>query len=320
MKKIYFLALIFTTHFAFNQTQVNLHFSPKVESLNFNLGDTVNINGKKASINYFNYYISNLHIIYNGGQDLDLSDSVFLVKHQNHSLDLGMLNVSNIEKIAFGVGVPQDLNHLDISTYPENHPLSFQDPSMHWGWTSGYTHMIVGGNADSNLDENPDAYFEIHNIGDGNYYLVEVVCNEINTNSNQKDIYINCNLDTWLGLTDLGTVGIKHGETGTNFLVMKNLTLRPVFSFPANASLETISDFTGKVYASKENLETKITWKDITSLDIFSLIDSNGKLIKEEKVKNNSDSIILANFNNGIYFMNFYSKEGKLLNQLKVIL
>jgi hypothetical protein len=35
--------------------------------------------------------------------------------------------------------------------------LSFQTPSMYWGWQAGYMHMILGGYADDNGDGSLEA-------------------------------------------------------------------------------------------------------------------------------------------------------------------
>ena len=56
----------------------------------------------------------------------------------------------------FTVGVPARFNTqqgteaMDISLYPETHPLSYQSPSMYWGWSFGYMYMIIGGGEGSN--------------------------------------------------------------------------------------------------------------------------------------------------------------------------
>jgi hypothetical protein len=144
-------------------------------------------NGKTFKLDHFDYYVSNVQLTYDGGQTV-LIDSVFLVEPQSHTLLLGNFNLSQIEKINFMVGVPKPRNlqsgsqAIDISLYPENHPLSFQSPTMYWGWQFGYMHMIIGGYADDNGDGSIEyvdteiiyetgAYFII-NFTDGDSFLI----------------------------------------------------------------------------------------------------------------------------------------------------
>jgi hypothetical protein len=319
MKKITLLIFLIASHFAKSQTQFTLHLTPKVQSSELSMNEIVTVNGVKVNFDHFNYYLSNLHIIHDGNQDLDLSDTIFLVKSNDFKLNLGYLNISNVEKIQFGIGVPEHLNHLDISKYKENHPLSFQTPSMHWGWTAGYMHMIIGGYADSNGDENTDAYFELHNLGDLNYYQTEVIVNEFNTSENQKDIYIDCNVDTWLTSIDIANVDIQHSENGVNKTVLKNIVLFPVFTSSLNASIPIISDFSGEVFYQKIENTIKITWKDINHATQIKLISMNGKIIDQNNEIENQGTQNFENLKNGVYLVNFYSNQNQLLNQIKVI-
>jgi hypothetical protein len=319
MKNITIIISLFFSFFVQSQSQFTLHFTPKVQSSELSMNELVSVNGIKVNFDHFNYYLSNLHIIYDGNQDLDLSDTVFLVKSNDFRLNLGLLNISNVEKIQFGIGVPEHLNHLDISKYKENHPLSFQTPSMHWGWAAGYMHMIIGGYADSNGDENTDAYFELHNLGDLNYYQTEVVVNEFNTSENQKDIYIDCNIDTWLTSIDIATIGIKHSENGVNKNVLKNITLYPVFTSSLNASTPIISGFSGEVFFQKIENNLKLTWKGINHATKIKLISMDGKIISQNNEIENQGTQNFQNLKSGIYLANFYSNQNQLLNQIKII-
>jgi hypothetical protein len=313
-----FLCLVILKTFS-AQKQVNLHFTPKVESSELAMNQVVTVNEVKVNFDHFNYYISNLHIIHDGNQDLDLSDTVFLVKANDFRLNLGQLNIENVEKIKFGVGVPEILNHLDISQYNENHPLSFQSPSMHWGWAAGYMHMIVGGYADGNNDGIPEAYFELHNLGDINFFELELQTTNFNTSENQSDIFIDCNLDNWLSTINLGTVNIKHGENGVNKIVMENLNAFPVFTSSSSASTKTLTKFNGEIYFEKNENALTISWKEIFNANKIELISISGKIMNENNEIGNQGSIRFENLKNGIYFVNFYSKENTILNQIKVI-
>ncbi|MGV3629707.1 MAG: MbnP family protein [Bacteroidota bacterium] len=320
MKRFLILLVLSSAGFISAQTSFKVYFTPKVDYAHFALNQVLtDDNGKKMSIDHFNYYISHIHLIHDGGQDLDLSDTVFLVKHDNFLLDLGLLNITSPEKIRFGVGVPQELSHLDISQYPENHPLSYQAPSMQWGWAAGYMHMIVGGNADSNDDEVPDAYFELHNLGDQNYYEIELDVTATTETDGSKSIYIDCNLDTWLGTTDLGTNGVKHGETGANFTVMKNVILRPVFTASVNAGL-TENNKTGEALFFKNANGNFLKWSEMNDLQEIRLIDIQGKVLFQQDISGSAGELELGRFKSGTYFAQFYDRSNTLLNGIKLAL
>ena len=302
------------------QQHVYVHFIPKVSGNTLVAGATVqDLAGVEMSIDFFNYYISNLHLIYDGGLDMDLSDTVFLIKMDLNRLDLGVLNVSTISQVNFGVGVPYALNHLDISKYPLEHPLSFQSPSMQWGWTSGYAHMIVDGKGDSNGDGVPDASFQLHNFGDLNYKNVLLPTVATQTNASTLDIYIYCNVDEWIFGNDPGSVGIIHGSTGINTNVMNNVENRTVFQSPSNAAIETNDILKGVLTSFNSENSVKVSWAELTNASSFSLVDSNGKLIETSTMENKHGEVTFSNISNGVYIFTAYSSTGDKLNQLRIV-
>jgi len=220
----------------------------------------------------------NVEIIHDGGQSILIGDTVFLVEPQNYSLYLGYHDLVEIEQINFGIGVPDNMNTqsgldaIDISVFPTGHPLSFQEPSMHWGWTAGYMFMIVGGNADSNSDGIADQYFELHNLGNQNYANVLLPVVPTYTNSNQIDIHVNCNVDVWLKDIAIQSVGILHGSSGANGDVMKNPETEAVFTQDASAG-DVVSD------------DGTVRFDDLTSgVYIFRLLGMSGDQLNVLKV------------------------------------
>ena len=320
MNKFYtiiFLSLL--TVFSYGQAQqVYVHFIPKVggETL---LQNTVvqNASGVEMSIDIFNYYVSNMHIIHDGAQDLDLSDTVFIVKMDDYTLDLGFLDITSISQINFGVGVPADKNHLDISLYPERHPLSYQTPSMHWGWTSGYALMIVEGMGDSSNDGVPETIFQFHNFGDANYQNVNLPTVATQTNESQLDIYVECNLDQWIYGQDPGTVGLLHGSSGVNASVMNNVESRSVFTTPMNAGVEKLDVNQGNLTAINSENDVTVMWSGVNNLSYYTLIDMNGKLIETSHTNLKEGKAVFNELASGTFIFTPFSSAGDKLNQLK---
>jgi hypothetical protein len=319
MKNLLLLASLLFALFSKAQTDVNLYFPPKVDGNDLILNTNVqSLSGAEMSIDFFNYYISNVHIIHDGGQDLDLSDTVFIVTVADPILELGMLDVTNIESIDFGVGVPQSVNHEDISQYDESNPLSWQDPSMHWGWSSGYKFLLVNGYGDSNNDGTADELFQIHSLGDANYKNVSMTVIPT-VGPTQTTIVINCNLDEWLHGFNPGNVGIHHGTTGVNASAMNNVDNRPVFTLPGNASLDKPLETDGTITYSINNEFVTFNWNDIQNVAQFRLIDLSGKVINEGQATEFSGSYNAEIQRSGSYFFYLMDSNGSIIKQIQVI-
>lgn len=326
MKKLFLALSILAGFNSFGQKNVFLTITPKVGTSDLQMGTVYpNLNGVEFELDHFDYYLSNLHIIHDGGQDLDLSDTVFLVEPDNFILYLGYLNVTDIEQINFGVGVPSNLNTsggadaIDIAAYPVGHPLSFQDPSMHWGWTAGYMHMIIGGQADSNGDDIPNALFELHNLGDANYSLVSLPVIETEISSEHVDIALTCHVDVWLKDISIETVGVLHGTSGVNGDVMKNVETEVVFDQPLTAATGTIEPTSGSLFFTSDASVITVLWQNVQNASMFQLIDASGKIINSGTVASESGTIQLQDLSNGVFVFNLLDSKGQRLNTIKIV-
>lgn len=273
--------------------------------------------GNKIKLDHFDYYLSKLSVTHDGGQVLDLSDSVFLVTPDNYMLDLGLLNVNQVEQIHFGVGVPGPLNHLDISTYPENHPLSFQEPSMHWGWSEGYMHMIIGGLVDGDNDEVPEQWFELHNLGDNNYHEIDLPVYEYTESNGSHIITVSCNIDTWIGNINLVSVDSKHGSIDENAQILNNVVARSVFT-SQQAYLGLKNAQTGNFTYSVNPTSIIVNAKEVSYPDHYELVNANGQMVYQGKLNASDFSLEFTNLKKGIYFFNVFSVNERI-HQLKMI-
>jgi len=326
MKRIYFIFIFLLTVFASNgQKNVFLEITPmfqnSVLAMNTNY---VAWNGKTFKLDHFDYYLSNVQITHDGGQTT-LIDSVFLIEPQNHTLFLGNHDIIQIEKIDFLVGVPKTLNTqsgseaIDISLYPETHPLSFQSPSMYWGWQAGYMHMIIGGYADDNGDGSLESYFELHNLGDNNQKLIHL--NNIiqtNSSSDQIDVYLNCQVDRWINNISISTVGIMHDEIGVNVQILNNAITENVFIQPANAGLEENIE-NSSVYFINENNGISLHWKNLQGIDNIKIFDLNGKTINSLINNNESGMEFIQDLHPGYYTIQFYNSNSKLIGSINAV-
>ena len=271
-------------------------------------------NGKVVKLNYLKYYLGDLSIVHDGGQILDLSESVYLIGDTTFTLFLGQQTVNQIEEVNFLVGVPSRFNTQagslaqDISLYPETSPLSFQSPSMYWGWAAGYMHMVVEGKADGNNDQNPEAFFQLHNFGDHSQAPVSVTnVIQTNTNATQIDVFLNCHIDRWLNNINLASVGILHGEDGLNLEVMQNVLSQNVFDQPANASVTNLTK--DIVQFSSQQGAIQCTWKGLEKGLTLNLIDQSGSLLRSQSISSQGQFAWIA-LSAGIYFIQYTDQEG----------
>ncbi|MFN5879131.1 MAG: MbnP family protein [Flavobacteriales bacterium] len=327
MKQILALIVFSSLYFSvIAQKNVFLNLSPKVGGIDLQMAtDYTDLQGTTFNLDHFDYYLSNVEIIHDGGQSILIGDTVFLVEPQNYSLYLGYHDLVEIEQINFGIGVPDNMNTqsgldaIDISVFPTGHPLSFQEPSMHWGWTAGYMFMIVGGNADSNSDGIADQYFELHNLGNQNYANVLLPVVPTYTNSNQIDIHVNCNVDVWLKDIAIQSVGIVHGSSGANGDVMKNPETEAVFTQDASANIGEDAAVVGEIFFLTEQSSVKVVWTDVINATSFILTELNGKSISTGDVVSDDGTVRFDDLTSGVYIFRLLGMSGDQLNVLKVV-
>jgi hypothetical protein len=309
----------------FAQKAVYLHLQPRVNGVGFQLNTNYTaLDNKVFKLDHFDYYLSEIKLTHDAGQEINLSQDIFLVEPENHTFLLGNFDLNLIEQLNFTVGVPKKWNlqsgaeSQDISLYPETHPLSFQTPSMYWGWLSGYMHMIIGGFSDSHSDGDPDTYFELHNLGGSNQQLVELNVTQTTTSANQIDIYVDCNIEQWIKNIPLATVGVSHDEVGVNKTILDNVQVEPVFTLANSASLTEIDN--SKITTWTENQILFVKWETLKEGNKCNIIDQQGKLVQTQLMLNAEGTISFKNLKSGFYLLQLEDKNGNLLHAKKTII
>jgi hypothetical protein len=314
--RILFLTLLLSTAISsWAQKNIFLNLTPLFGNQTFALNQTfIGNDGIAVQIQDFNYYLSDVKIFHDNGQQTNLPTSIWLVTPTQHSLYLGYLAVEQIDSINFTIGVPKRYNTQagalaqDISTYPETHPLSFQSPSMYWGWSFGYMHMITGGKADSNNDGVPNAYFELHNLGNNNQQSVTLPTIQTTTGS-QTDLFYNCHIDRWLNQMPLSSVGVLHGETGLNQSVMQNVNTQDVFTLNPSA---TILENHNLFVSWKQNAsEITIQGLQNQSIKNYQVFSNTGQKVLDHQVNTPSASVPLEQLQSGLYLIRTEMNNGK---------
>ena len=298
----YFTALVLSFSIvAFNaQKSVFLNISPVFNGNPLQMGEDVqHNNGEVYAFDHFDYYVSDITLTHDGGQLATVEQAVFIVEPDNHVLNLGNLALENIEALEFTVGVPARFNTqqgteaMDISLYPETHPLSYQSPSMYWGWSFGYMHMIIGGGEGSN-------YFELHSVGPTLQRQVNLSVVQTDVSESQIDLYIQCNVDEWVNGLELSTTGVIHGATVLNELIMDNVLTEDVFTLSPSATSMTIDHSIPNIYT----WENQIIYSNLTTeTSTITLFDQMGRQILNTDISSSHGSIPLAENHSGLLFV-----------------
>ena len=313
-----FFILIFNQLSAQNPLRLNFYFQNGNQALYLNQLQT-DLSGTSYKASDIAFYMSGLKIKHDGGQILDFGDSVFYVNIRACIFDLGIQAVDHVESISFHVGIPANLNHTDISAYPEDHPLYFQSPPMQWGWTAGYTFFLINGMADSNNDQIPDVPFELHCLGDENLQFVETNNTATIHGNGMREIFQQVNIDQWLRNIDLKTLSAQHGNTGINADAMENVQNFPVFTAPQNASVNELKTFTGSVKFNSNNHQLTIFWEGMSRIGQIELYNPEGKLVQSVQKYSEAGNHSFSELSVGSYILRIRSANGDLLNQVNVV-
>lgn len=326
MKKFVVFILLLSSNVVFAQNDVYIHFTPKVggnEVSVFDLNNTVfyDLNGIAFQIDVMSYYISKLKLTHDGGQEInfDTPEDVKLVTINDRVFNLGSHSITTLEQVDFGVGIPQEWNHLDINTYPTGHPLgNQQNPVMHWGWTSGYFHMALTALGDNNTDDICDQMFETHCLGDANYKNESLQMTGVLEADNVYHIYIDCNIDEWIYGTDPGTTGVQHTDGGVAITVMNNVDTRGVFTPNQNLGVDNMTSELGKAWFTVKGQNVEVRWKEMKGMNTYTLIDVNGKVLYRGNANSPAGERAFELIK-GTYFFNCYNDKGNKIHSLTIL-
>lgn len=188
-------------------------------------------NGRLLNITRAQFYLSGIELLQAGGGALPLTDQYLLVNAENPDAeyDLGEWPVDAVQGVKLGLGVDADHNHLDPASYPAEHPLAPQNPSMHWGWAAGYNFLVVEGKVDNNNDGTPEIVYQFHNLGDALYKTIEL---SGTATAADGTLQLHFDLDYARLFKDIPVAleYINHGSNSLNQQMMNNAAGESFFS------------------------------------------------------------------------------------------
>ncbi|MBN8679267.1 MAG: T9SS type A sorting domain-containing protein [Chitinophagales bacterium] len=329
MKRLSALLLLFVAFAAtaFSQNnQVVFSFDHKVGSDPLVLNETVFSiwNNKKIKLTRAEFYISEVEIHHPDSMVMPLTDQYLLVNAKNPTaeFDLGAWPVEAAHGVTLHLGVPQAVNHLDPASYPANHPLAPQNPSMQWGWTAGYRFMAIEGKVDNNGDGIPETSFEFHNLGDALYKTLDLTGMEEASNG---VLHLHFVLDYAQLFKNMAMTGnlIQHGSAAPNVNMMNNAATQNFVVLPMVSATHEVEANSLNIKASPNpaNVETMIEYTLPASSGLALILTNTlGQTVRSLTglTANGSVRLETATLPEGIYQYAFY-ENGNLLARKQLV-
>lgn len=319
MKKLLLsaIALLIFSISSFAQNSIQININHKLADANFAMETAAKNNiDNDFEVTRLEYYISQISIVHDGGQETLFEDFWVLVDATTSTqIDLEDSDINSVEMVKLHVGVEEEVNHLDPASYPASHPLAPKSPSMHWGWAPGYRFVAIEGNGGNNLDQ----LFQFHGLDDNNYFTTEIA---LTTEAVDNAVVINLDADYTRALEniDVSSGSIVHGAFGDAKTCLENF--RDYVFSPAGQPVSTI-DFSEvskfDVFPNPTSNNATITLEATQDLNYeVSVTDLLGKQVRFYDAVNSNSTIDLQLENAGFYFVNLI-KEGQAVITKKLI-
>ncbi len=321
MKNILFtlITCFLLSNFGFAQNSVQLNINHKLGSDAFAmLTPSTNNLGDDFNLNRLEYYITEFTVTHDGGQTTEVNDLWVLVNAADATaIDLGSHNITEVEGVQFHIGVDDAHNFLDPASYASDHPLAPKNPSMHWGWASGYRFVALEGNGGPSYNNT----VELHGLGSQNYLEVSV---NVTASAASNAVTINIDADYARALENISVNSglIVHATT--------------------DEAQEMLSNFQLYVFSSKTGTTSTVDYSEISSLDIFpnpttvgtstlrinatkelsyqvSITDILGKEILSLDKVNSNVAIDLNLENAGMYFINLIKENQTVISKKLIV-
>lgn len=250
--------------------------------------------GVDLRVDRLQYYLSEFTIVHDGGQETHIDEMWLLVDafHGNNHF-LGVLDVEDVEQIIFSVGVELEYNHEDPSLYQQAHPLAHQNPSMHWGWTSGYRFLCVEGEAGASLSD----MMQLHSLGDANYFQQTQEAN-CSFENGEIIVHLDARYDQIFNEISIAGGLFEHSETSApavgSLENMRDLVFSPAIVGVSDPALSEIN-----VYPNPTTDELMVIGVENGSL--VEIFDLNGRAVRKEIYS--GSAITLSDLKPGVYHL-----------------
>lgn len=313
MKKIYLLTSILSISFlALAQQDIYLKINHKLGSSNFAYNQTATNNiSNSFNLQRLEYYISEITLKYDGGQDTTLNTYILVDAGTTTNVLLGNFNITSLESITFGVGVDPSVNNNDPDLWPMTHPLAPKSPSMHWGWAAGYRFAAFEGMTGSSMNNG----WQIHALGNRNFNTQTIPTSGFTTGSTTT-IELNADYTQALNNITINSSLFNHGEMGEAATLLNNFNTSVFTSGTVGIQKNELTAFTISPNPSEKNIA--LTFEDNQNGNELIIYSLNGQEVKRELITSGNQVNISIN-TKGTYIVNIL-KEGQIIGYERVII
>ena len=280
--------------------------------------DSKNDMDNDFKVDRLEYYLSTFSITHDGGEVTPIEDLYVLVDMGNKVgevsptlIELGELDVQNIESVNFYFGIDEEANHADPALWPIGHPLAPKFPSMHWGWAAGYRFIALEGLSGPNVDQE----LQFHCIGDEFYEEMSFPVSM--SGKDEYTIEIDAEYSNLLSQIDVSDGLILHGnlneiQTLATNLKEKVFTAAEVTSVDDSELVKSFEVFPNPSSDGFISLKTNAAGNN----NVVKIFDAMGRSVLSTSMNMNNIEIQQS----GIYYVSLMDNQGKTLATRKVII
>ena len=310
---------LFGSLFLFSQTNITLNIHHKLGDADFAMGTEV-VNNIESNFDFtrLEYYIAEISLIHDGGQETNVENIYMLVDaNEETSQALGELAITNVEAIRFHVGVDEANNHADPAGFGNGHPLAPQFPSMHWGWAAGYRFGAFEGNSGTSMNQT----WQIHALEDENYFQTEVA---LELAADNGELVIDLDADYIRSMEDinLNSGPITHGGFGEAITALRNFQ-EHVFTasdlVSNNEDVQIVRNV--KLYPNPSTTQRSSLYISTDTEELYQLTITNaqGQVITQMDQVSSNTEINLTLATAGVYFVSL-QQNGKTLRAERLVI
>ncbi len=311
MKKSFYLLCLFMLQLYGIQAQKNikLQIHHLLDGSNFELEKPSKNNlGHSFILTRMEYYLGAFILEHDGGKTTAIDSFWYLVNAEKETMiDLGKHNIQQLEKIHFHIGIDSAFNHRDPTLYPEDHPLALKEPSMHWGWTSGYRFLALEGWAGDQFNQ----LLQIHSLGDINYFKTSIAIIP-NVTDNTLEIHLNADYVHILKDLSIKLGMIFHGENNAARRALQNMRDFVFKQRPASSATSSVSDPNNWVIYPNPVTDQELRFKKPFDFEMgmINIMDAGGRHRKSYFIGASDDTIEITDLDPGFYFVQLINQNG----------
>ncbi len=283
-------------------------------------------NNKKMKITRAQLYLSEMELQLPNGLVQPLTDHYLLISASEKQVnyDMGNWPVTSIGGATLHVGVPKEINHSDPSLWPPRHPLTLQDPSMHWGWAGGYRFLVVEGKVDNDNDDIPETPFEYHSLGD-NLYKAVVTTGIVGAQNGILRVTFTLDYARLFNGLNLKKDLIQHGNGDQNIIMMNNAETAGFIYLANTSTTKGLEDDSVVIHVlpnpSDDVATIQYFLENISGQTDVLVYNANGQLVYTNKglIPATSFNLPTAALPNGVYQLTLWD-NGRLLGQKTLLI